>query len=261
MGKSEFEDIKDFWERTARKIKAYHDAPSTKIYLNQEKALIGEFFPHLKNLFFLKTDLWNEAKNTQILWWINARGAKAVGIDISNEVWREVKAKRPDSSWPLWLMLADARQLPFLNDTFDGIYSMGTVEHFPETEKALKEIYRVLKPQARAVIGVPNKHDLFLRPLQVFLLKCFGLYAFGYEKSFTRQAFSQMVKKQGFRIIAERSLLFMPGWLRLLDLFCYHHLPSLLPLIKLFFKPFVFLYERIGFFHRRGYLLVLVLEK
>jgi ubiquinone/menaquinone biosynthesis C-methylase UbiE len=213
-------------------------------------------------LLFLKTDLWNEAKNTRILWWVSSRGAKVVGIDLSREVWAEVRAKWPDNDAPEpWLMMADVRCLPYLDNTFDGIYSMGTIEHFPETDQALAEIYRVLKPGGRAIIGIPNRHDLFLRPLQVFFLKQLGLYAFGYEKSFSRSTFSQMVKRHGFKIIAERSLLFMPGFLRMLDLFCYHRVPALLPLTRLLLKPFVFLYNRVEFFRRRGYLLTLILEK
>lgn len=253
---------RNFWEITARKVKAYHNAPSTEIYLNQEKALIAEFFPSLENLLFLKTDLWNEAKNTRILWWVSSRGARAVGLDISAEVCQEARTKSPENNGlSPWLMMADVRSLPFRNESYEAIYSMGTVEHFAETEQALSEIYRVLKPGGKAIVGVPNRHDLFLRPLQVFLLKSLGIYAFGYEKSFSRSEFSQLVKKLGFKIIAERSLLFMPGILRMLDLFCYHRASFLLPLTKICLKPFIFFYNRIEFFRRRGYLLALVLTK
>lgn len=47
-------NLMNFWEKTARKIKPDHKAPSTEIYLGQEKALIDEFFPPLKIFFFLK---------------------------------------------------------------------------------------------------------------------------------------------------------------------------------------------------------------
>ena len=40
----------------------------------------------------------------------------------------------------------DVRDLPFANDSFDAIYSMGTIEHFAETERAVAEMARVLKP-------------------------------------------------------------------------------------------------------------------
>lgn len=56
------EEVKTFWEDAARRVKAYHDAPSTQLYFEQEKNLIQEFFAPLSNLLFLQTDLWNEAK-------------------------------------------------------------------------------------------------------------------------------------------------------------------------------------------------------
>ena len=54
---------------------------------------------------------------------------------------------------------ADVRAIPFRDDSFDAIYSMGTIEHFDETERAVEEMVRVLKPGGCAIVGVPNRHD------------------------------------------------------------------------------------------------------
>ncbi|MGQ9470983.1 MAG: hypothetical protein ACUVR0_04725 [Candidatus Aminicenantales bacterium] len=51
------EEVKTFWEDAARRVKAYHEAPTTQLYLEQEKNLVQEFFSPLSNLLFLKTDL------------------------------------------------------------------------------------------------------------------------------------------------------------------------------------------------------------
>jgi ubiquinone/menaquinone biosynthesis C-methylase UbiE len=51
------------------------------------------------------------------------------------------------------------RDLPFRDASFDAIYSIGTIEHFDETERAVEEMARVLKPGGRAIIGVPNRYD------------------------------------------------------------------------------------------------------
>lgn len=255
------EEVKSFWEGAARKVKAYHEAPSTLDYFEQEKKLLEEFFSPVQDLLFLKTDLWNEAKNTRLLWWFQEMGGRAVGIDISSQVSTEVKQKWPAESTMPWLLLADVRELPFLDDSFGGIYSMGTIEHFAETEMAVAELYRVLRPGGKAIIGVPNRHDLFFRPWQVYLLRKLGLYAFGQEKSFSRGQLSSMLEKAGFKVIAERSLLFMPGVLRMIDLYCYHHAPFLLPLTKLLLKPFSVLYNQVDFFRKRGYLLAMVVKK
>ena len=42
--------------------------------------------------------------------------------------------------------------MPFRDGSFDAIYSMGTIEHFDETERAVEEMARVLKPGGRVCI-------------------------------------------------------------------------------------------------------------
>ena len=44
------------------------------------------------------------------------------------------------------------RDLPFRDASFDAIYSMGTIEHFDETERAIAEMARVLKPGGRLLV-------------------------------------------------------------------------------------------------------------
>jgi SAM-dependent methyltransferase len=44
------------------------------------------------------------------------------------------------------LVCADARSIPFDDDTFDAIYSMSVFEHVQQLDRALSECYRVLRP-------------------------------------------------------------------------------------------------------------------
>jgi len=46
----------------------------------------------------------------------------------------------------------DAEALPLLDASFDIVYSNGVLHHTPETERALDEVFRVLKPGGQAVI-------------------------------------------------------------------------------------------------------------
>lgn len=47
---------------------------------------------------------------------------------------------------------ADAEHLPFRDNTFDVVFSSGVLHHTPNTEQAIDEIYRVLKPGGEAVV-------------------------------------------------------------------------------------------------------------
>lgn len=54
----------------------------------------------------------------------------------------------------------DARHMPYPDDTFDLVFSFGTVEHFPETELAIWEHFRVVKPGGLIWIETPNRLSL-----------------------------------------------------------------------------------------------------
>lgn len=54
----------------------------------------------------------------------------------------------------------NAECLPFSNNTFGCAYSFGVLHHTPDTEKAIREIYRVLMPRGRAVIMLYNRWSL-----------------------------------------------------------------------------------------------------
>src|SRR5262249_11840460 len=138
-------------------------ATSTRYYFECERRLCETFFPTLCGRSLFKTDLWDEAKNTEILLWAAQQGARPHGVDIAFEIVRDATAVLathcPNCT------VSDVRALPFQTDAFDLVYSMGTIEHFADSEIAVREIARVLKPGGTAIIGVPNKLDPFLRPL------------------------------------------------------------------------------------------------
>lgn len=50
------------------------------------------------------------------------------------------------------VMQGDAESLPFDDGTFDIVYSNGVLHHTNDTQKAIDEVFRVLKPGGRAVV-------------------------------------------------------------------------------------------------------------
>ena len=251
----------DFWAGVGENFPDLGGAASTRYYADNEQRLFTEHLPPLAGLRVLKTDLWDEAKNTRILAWAAHRGARAFGIDISEPTLTQARAAFTRDSGPLRAAAADVRALPFRDESFDAIYSMGTIEHFDETEQAVEEMVRVLKPGGRAIIGVPNRHDPFLRPLFATVLQAVGLYGYGYEKSYSRRRLREMLEKAGLDVVAETAILFIPGWLRMLDLACHSWCRPFSIVTAALVRPFVFLDRHVPAVRRHGYLLATVVVK
>jgi SAM-dependent methyltransferase len=250
---------RDFWAGVGERFPDLGGAASTHYYAQNERRLFTDYFGPLTGLSILKTDLWDEAKNTRILAWASERGARAYGVDISPPTVIQARAAFHDE--PLRCAVSDVRELPFREGSFDAVYSMGTIEHFDETEHAVEEMARVLKPGGRAIIGVPNRHDPFLRPLLSTVMQACGLYAYGYEKSYSRRALRQMLQRAGLVVEAETAILFIPGWLRIADLACHSWCRPLSAITGACVWPFVLLDRHVPAVRRHGYLLATVVTK
>jgi SAM-dependent methyltransferase len=245
-----------FWHEVGESFPDLGGAASTAYYLENEKRLLKEHLPELDRCAVLKTDLWDEVKNTRILQWVHGQGATVHGVDISEPTVRQARAAFPENS--LRAPVADVRQLPFRDASFDAIYSMGTIEHFHDPETALREMHRVLRPGGRAVVGVPNRWDPFLRPLFAYLLQRLRLYGYGYERSFSRRALRRMLEAAGFEVVAETAILFVPGWLRMADLALHTWALPLARVTGAAVRPFAWLDAHVPSVRRHGYLLASV---
>jgi SAM-dependent methyltransferase len=203
----------------------------------------------------LKLDLWNEAFNTRILDWMREQGAEVVGLDLSGVVAGRARRNALAKGDPLPLLRADIRELPFPADSFDVVYTMGTIEHIDEYPQSLREIHRVLRPGGRAIVGVPHKWNLFLRPVMVWILDAFGQYLYAPEKSFGSAELRRDLESAGLQPIERTGILTLPGPLRMADLFFYTRGIPLYRLSPLFLAPFQFLETRWRWPGRFGYLL------
>jgi len=158
-------------------------------------------------------------------------------------------------------MCGVGESLPFGNGAFDKVLSVSCLEHFADPQHGIAEMARVLKPGGRAIVGVPNRHDPFLRPLLATVLQALGLYAYGYERSYSRRALRAVLQRAGFTVVAETAILFIPGWLRMLDLACHSWCRPLAAVTGALVRPFVFLDRYVPAVRRHGYLLATVVMK
>ena len=61
-----------------------------------------------------------------------------------------------DLESPLAVVKADICNLPFENDAYDVILCNHVLEHIPDDTKAMRELYRILKPGGMAVLQIPQ---------------------------------------------------------------------------------------------------------
>lgn len=57
----------------------------------------------------------------------------------------------------------DAQKMPFDDNTFDFVCAWGCLMHMPETEQAIAEIYRVLKPGGKMLAMMYHRNSVHLR--------------------------------------------------------------------------------------------------
>lgn len=102
------------------------------------------------------------------------KGAQAYGIDYAEgavDIARATILKNQGGSFPLeaYIVQADAKNIPFANDSFDRVLMFDLVEHLHEWELAiaLREVKRILKHDGRLIIHTaPNRwRYIFVYPL------------------------------------------------------------------------------------------------
>lgn len=252
---------KSFWEAQAKKTTPFLDNPSTLYYLECEKILIKDNFKKLKGKKLLKLDLWNEANNTQILTWVAKKGAEVYGIDISSYIVKKAKENFKKQNLKHNFSVADIRKLPYKNNSFDYIYTVGTIEHVPDYNIALNEIHRVLKKHGIAIIGVPNKYDPFLKSLIIYITQYFGIFPYGYEESFSMKEFEQILINHKFKIVKKDGILFMPFVLRILDVYSCKLPVNLKPIMNILVKPWYWIYKNFKSIRKHSTMIVVVCKK
>jgi SAM-dependent methyltransferase len=121
------------------------------------------------------------------------------GLDHSAYAVRKAKALVPQAK----VVRGDAMKLPYPAASFDTVTCVGSLEHYPSSERGLAEIHRVLKPGGKAFIYVPNL--FFLGYILLVWRSGETPHEAGqneYERFETRQGWEDLLKKQGFKTLA-----------------------------------------------------------
>src|SRR3954452_24848959 len=85
--------------------------------------------------------------------WLSPGGQLDI-VDVQQEMLDHTMSRARDAGFrDVRPALADARKLPFSDDTFDGAYLVTVLGEIPDQEAALRELRRVVRPGGRIIVG------------------------------------------------------------------------------------------------------------
>ncbi len=132
---------------------------------------------------------------------------KLHGVDYSTEMLKLAKKYAKKNQFKVSLKGADARQLPYTNDSFDYAIAVAVYHHIELKAgrlQALRELYRVLKPGGEAFITVWNwwqPRHWFRKQSLMLPWKTKEKVLYRYYYLFTYGEFEALAKQAGFEVI------------------------------------------------------------
>ncbi len=87
-------------------------------------------------------------------------GALVTGVDLTPQSIELVRKRFELEGLTVDARVSDAENLPFEDASFDVVYSFGVLHHTPNTQKAIDEIHRVLRPGGKIIIMLYHKNSL-----------------------------------------------------------------------------------------------------
>jgi SAM-dependent methyltransferase len=146
-------------ERRWDEVATAWSCSTTPLWRRQSDAvnrlLIERWLPAQQLEAILKTDLFDEFAGAGLVSVLQRHAARVSGIDVSPLVAASARRRHPS----LETGVADVRELPFAEHTFDVIVSNSTLDHLAgrgEVTAALGELRRVLRPDGTLVLTMDN---------------------------------------------------------------------------------------------------------
>lgn len=159
-------DVKAFWNRQSCETQYARSEKFTREYFEQieqwryaDQPFIHAFaqFTRYHGKRVLEVGF---GAGTDFIQWLRT-GATASGIDLTTEALANLthRIQVYNLPEPESLQVGDAENLPFPANSFDLGYSWGVLHHTPDTEKAISELVRVVRPGGEIKIMLYNRHS------------------------------------------------------------------------------------------------------
>jgi len=164
-------DVRDFWNENPLCSRIIPYELGSRDYFNYYDRLREDIESKKESLRLHEYDKFNGKKildvgcgNGYVLENFAKHGGITHGVDIT-PMSIELCQRRFEYAGILRgdFRVANAEDLPYPDNYFDCVTSMGVLHHVPDTEKAVKEIYRVLKPGGRLIVMFYHKNSALNR--------------------------------------------------------------------------------------------------
>jgi SAM-dependent methyltransferase len=203
------------WELTSRKYVGgkYMDPLLAEQFRRVHLDLIRRWAPQVQQLRVLKTDVFAEATcpPRAFSWDIGGDGRLA-SFDIAAGLVARARLNANSLGYEhTAYAVADARALPFADNSFDLIVSDSTLDHFPvETDirRAIAELARVLQPGGTLVLTMDNSGNLTEPLFRLWIALRRPPYFIG--KSYGRRQLKRALQQAGLEVTATSAIIHNP---------------------------------------------------
>ncbi len=109
-------------------------------------------------------------------------GAIVTALDLTRPAAAIAREHLRHTSTSAETLVGDGESLPFASESFDLVYSHGVLHHTPDTQKAVREVHRVLKKGGQAQVMLYHRRSYLVQFLVPWVVRPLVLSAVGMMK-------------------------------------------------------------------------------
>ncbi len=123
---------------------------------------------------------------------------RPAGLDYSSSMVKKSRERLPDAE----IREGDAECMPLKDHSYDAVTCHMSIHHYPHPEKALAEMYRILKPGGAVLINDLTGPDWLIR----WMNRSFKTWNTGDHAIYSCAEMERMLKRAGFRNVRSELL-------------------------------------------------------
>src|SRR5262245_9044296 len=122
------------------------------------------------------------------------------GLDLSDGMLRQGRLRCQGAAGRIHLLQGDSQRLPFADDFFDAVTCTHSFHHYPDQNRVVAEMHRVLRPGGRLLIIDGDRDRWWGR----FIFNCIVVLMEGPVRHLKGRAFRRLYRRVGFDEVTQR---------------------------------------------------------